>query len=117
MLAKTLAAGGSEAESRTAISRAYYAAYHGAKARLPDAARAGAHARDESHAVVWQYFGIRPESVCRAIAHHGRALKQRRQEADYEANRAVSSDNAREALAKAETILRQLEVLDREREA
>jgi len=72
--------GADEAELRTAISRAYYAAYHGAAAyvRAQHILTSG-----HSHTRVWQALANDPDPARADIGVRGVFLKRSREYADY----------------------------------
>src|SRR5918998_841448 len=84
-LAEQLArSGGTEAERRTAISRAYYAVYH----------RASSYVREQvlvptterlTHQKVWAAVGADSDPIRIDTAVRGNRLQRRRVEADYQA--------------------------------
>ena len=72
-----------EAAARTAISRAYYAAFGAARRHL---IRSGVSIPQAgpAHPLVWSAFQATPGRVHRRIANRGRQLLMRRRRADYE---------------------------------
>lgn len=107
VLAKALLARDSEAEWRSAISRAYYAVFNQAKQL------AGRPATSEgSHDAVWNEMERRAERRWVAAAKHGQRLKRERVRADY-SNSAVNRREAEAAVQIAETLVRQLEDIRR----
>lgn len=84
-LAKSLAsAGADEASLRTAVSRAYYAAFHEARRYVAAAKPDVDLPRDgRQHDIVWRTLseGLRQEM---AASTHGRKLRQKRTKADYQ---------------------------------
>lgn len=82
-LAKELALRTDEASLRSAISRAYYAAYCTARNALRSRRELGVDVR-ESHAVVWNAFLSRPDPNQRKIGMEGKRLHMARRRADYE---------------------------------
>ncbi len=99
----------SEAVRRTAINRAYYAAYHAA-ARFVRAR--GLLATKHSHRAVWSVLARSEDRTVASIGARGDLLRQRRQEADYvvpfpgDAGR-----QAREGIAEARAIIEALDEL------
>ena len=73
---------GDEAAERTAISRAYHAAFGTARRRL-DPTGARIPETSHSHAIVWTTFHATPDRDHRRIADRGRRLRQWRIKADY----------------------------------
>jgi uncharacterized protein (UPF0332 family) len=83
-LAEELAKRTDEASLRSAISRAYYYAYHRALSR---AVRNGySRVSDESsHRQLWQFYSAASsQSTCQRIAQMAFRLKDQRQRADYD---------------------------------
>jgi uncharacterized protein (UPF0332 family) len=74
---------GEEAAERTAISRAYYAAFGMARAYLR-AKGVGIPSGSLAHVAAWDRFHATPDPVHRRIADRGRRLRKRRGRADYE---------------------------------
>ena len=95
---------GDDAGHRTVVSRAYYAAFHVARAFVD------AHVRDGSlqwpatrrslHDKVWEALTTHPDPAVTALANKGERLKQYRTEADYSLapnkGRGAIADQARE---------------------
>lgn len=79
-LGERLAASDDEASRRTAISRAYYAAYHAAAAF---ARAAGMLPGGHTHQRVWDAFARDPDADRATVGAAGDGLRQRRQAADY----------------------------------
>lgn len=71
-----------EAALRSAISRAYYAAYHAAATFVR---RSGLLPTGHSHARVWETLASLPNADVRDIGERGVALKRLRTNADYRA--------------------------------
>ncbi len=86
-----------EALLRTATSRAYYAVYHEALARARREGCAQAPPEYGSHGGLWDWWyveeGPEPE-----IATRGRALKERRTQADYPLRETFSLEGTRTTL-------------------
>jgi uncharacterized protein (UPF0332 family) len=118
-VAKRLAssASGSEPLGRSAVNRAYYAAFGEAEdyagsrgfARKPGAG---------SHDRVWRHLesGIRDRdrgrrAARRAVAAQGLLLKDRRQKADYRRGSRISRTEPHDALREAERIIKALDGL------
>ena len=74
---------GNAAAERTAISRAYYAAFHPARAHL---VRQGERLTltGADHGLVWRWFLARPDPLARAVGTNGRRLVDERRRADYD---------------------------------
>lgn len=73
-----------EARLRSAVSRAYYAAYHVARKRLEQEGDAGLRWTEQPHAYVWEQFKLSTEQQRREIGTKGQRLKLQRRDADYE---------------------------------
>lgn len=76
---------GDAGAERSAISRAYYAAFHGASAHVVDRG-VGLTFTGRDHALVWDWFlrdGTDPRSHW--IGEAGRLLRRARRQADYDA--------------------------------
>lgn len=81
-----------EAALRSAISRAYYAAFGVAAARMR-AEGQNVPSTGEAHRVLWKYFDSADDKFRRKIGQDGRRLRHRRATADYEGTRRVSSSD------------------------
>ena len=107
-VAKQLAAGGTEAEWRSAISRAYYAAFHIARELLEDLRFTVPHA-DRAHA----YLSRRLANCGHARIQQGGAglntLRGVRNQADYDLHRPVTVQLAALHVRIAEQIVQALE--------
>jgi hypothetical protein len=84
-LAEELAMRPEEHCLRTAISRVYYYAYHLARQRVVDNEFVITKFED-SHKQVWEKFGGSPDFQCRKLYDLAQILKDKRRQADYEAN-------------------------------
>ena len=71
----------SEAELRTAISRAYYAAYHSATAFIYSGNET-LPSRDQ-HTACWKWYKNHENDTLKQVGHVGQSLKRLRIEADY----------------------------------
>ena len=95
---------GDEAGPRTVISRAYYAAFHVARAFVDGQVRAGdllwPGTHRSIHDKVWEALKAHPDSTIVDLANKGERLKQLRTEADYSVapnkRRAAIADQARQ---------------------
>lgn len=96
-----------EAAWRTAISRAYYAAFLSARS---DLRRRGVDipAGGAAHRAVWDAFHTMQESRARRVANDGRRLRARRAIADYENHYPNPLAHARLAVRLAERLLADL---------
>jgi uncharacterized protein (UPF0332 family) len=81
-LAKELAQRQDEASQRSAISRAYYAAFCSARNRLRG--QIVIPQTSEAHSMVWNQFQESPAREQRQIGQLGRRLRHARTEADYD---------------------------------
>lgn len=104
VLAHSLASQGTEEASRSAISRAYYAAFGMAKLRLD---QKGIMVPDtgEAHSFVWKSFS---RYACRELGNTGTRLLRTRKQADYDGSLVNLGKVTESALADAEEILRLL---------
>ena len=82
ILAKELSQKGSEAATRSAISRAYYAAYHVAR-RHPGSKGATA-TQSGSHGAVWRALRESSDKNWRKAGNQGRDILENRHKADYD---------------------------------
>ena len=98
---------GDEAAERTAIGRAYYAAFNAARDYL---VRTGASIPQagQAHVLVWDRFHAGPDPVHRRIADRGRNLRKRRGRADYDAVYPQVSRDARASVVMARRLLADL---------
>jgi uncharacterized protein (UPF0332 family) len=82
-LAQRLAGGGTEPEWRTAVSRAYYAAFHGARQLL---AGLGFRAPfgDRAHAYLWYRLANSGDASVQRAGNDLGELRRRRNQADYD---------------------------------
>jgi uncharacterized protein (UPF0332 family) len=84
-LAEELARRGDEASKRSAISRAYYAVYHRALARVVQ--RSGPCPQGQaSHTWCWSKYQATNDLSCKELGNAGSRMKRRRQAADYNDN-------------------------------
>lgn len=88
-LAAELAARTDPASQRSAISRAYYTAYHLASTRAetrvgPYKRRPSKYSKFSTHAWCWQQFIDTNDTSCRQIGLDGNRMKKRRHAADYQ---------------------------------
>ena len=118
-LARELAASGAgapqaEARWRSAISRAYYAAYAECRAFIIEKMQYDPHdpvARGRAHEAVVRKFERSPSLGRQRIGVQLRRLMAQRLVADYEATAVISGGLASGAVERAETILAALEVV------
>jgi uncharacterized protein (UPF0332 family) len=112
-LAQALAQSKDEASQRTAISRAYYAAFHVARRHVAQTHPEVTLPRHGAvHDVVWTTLerGAREE---RAAAHGGKRLRQKRTLADYEMLGLSFPSDTQQAVAWAEGVIRSLAALEK----
>ncbi len=103
--------GVSEAELRTAISRAYYAAYHRASRYVREYSLVAATER-LTHQKAWAAVGANQDPVRIRAGVRGNRLKRRREEADYyDAFPTDLTKAARDAILEARMILDLIESL------
>jgi uncharacterized protein (UPF0332 family) len=107
-LATTLAAGTSEAEWRSAISRAYYAAFHVARElllslgfRVPQAER--------GHSYLWLRLANAGVADVRIAGNRLNALRGQRNRADYASHPSVPQATAANEVKNAEDIIQALD--------
>ena len=96
-LAEELAKNTDEASLRSAISRAYYYAFHLALKR----ARANSFeylSGEGTHTQLWRLFTASPDPDCIKLGHLAERLKENRRRADYEASFARIAEEVPEFL-------------------
>ncbi len=110
MLAKRLAREGDDAALRTAISRAYYAAYNQARRQL---AREGVAIprEQDSHKALWDKYRNADDDERRSIGEKGDELRRFRRQADYDDYLPNLENYAKVAVTTAENILKALKRL------
>jgi hypothetical protein len=123
-LAEDLSRRSDEAARRSAISRAYYAAYNLARQHLRDALGANVGPASEpippsgkrkgEHEWCWDKFCDSGHDGCIDIGELGKRLKGFRVEADYEANSAVArnAQGTDMVIQRAKTFIEKIEDLD-----
>ena len=100
-----------EAVLRTAINRAYYAAYHRASRYVRDALLVEP-TTGLTHDLVWRVLARSSDDRHRSIAERGFAMKAERTRSDYQAwYRADLADAARKAIDVSEAIIRSIDAL------
>lgn len=108
-LAETLATASGEAEQRSAISRAYYAAYHRA---LEQAAYLGLNtAPDECeshHQACWRAYLRERNRARRKVGESGSRLRGLRNDADYEPAFRVDAAKAAQAVDDARSLINKI---------
>lgn len=116
-LARELASRSDEASLRSAVSRSYYALFHGAQTALKacDPEYASHRVRD-GHKQVWDRLAGVSRRQAKSAAMRGRTLLVSRHEADYRASGGRDwAREARDAVARAEAALRALSDLTAKR--
>jgi uncharacterized protein (UPF0332 family) len=109
-VASALAAASTEAEWRSAISRAYYAAFHTAReflARLRFRVPAG----EQAHAYLWLRLSNTGDPTADAIGRLLRDLRGRRNNADYDLGRPRSRANAADGVTDARDLIARMDAL------
>lgn len=111
-LAQRLATEPDDASRRSAVSRAYYAAFHAARLYLATVHGVHTPDRGDVHAFVWSELRRPGRSRSElAAAHHGDRLRVDRRKADYDATVQVNFERlARAATATAAQVRVQLRV-------
>jgi len=107
-VAKQLAAGGTEAEWRSAVSRAYYATFHAARELLEELSFAVPRA-DRAHAYLSRRLANCGEAQTRRAGTDLNALRGDRNQADYDLNRPVTAQLAALQVRVAEQVVRFLQ--------
>src|SRR5208282_4665971 len=90
-----------EAALRSAISRAYYAAFGIASARMR-ADGENVPSTGEAHKAVWAHFESANDKFRRKIGADGKRLRWRRRQADYEAAVKISENEVKDSINTAE---------------
>jgi uncharacterized protein (UPF0332 family) len=109
-VAQALSAGPTEAAWRSAISRAYYAAFHTARefvTRLGFRVPAG----EQAHAYLWLRLSNTGDPAADVIGRLLRDLRGRRNTADYELGRPRSQANATDAANDARDLVARMDAL------
>jgi uncharacterized protein (UPF0332 family) len=112
-LAARLAGGTTEAEWRTTVSRAYYAAFHVARRLLSDLGFTVPRA-DRAHQYLVFRLGNSGEPAVERAAHDLKTLRRLRNRADYDETPALTQAQAAAAVPVAEGILRVLDAAGQE---
>lgn len=109
-VAETLSQHSDEASQRSAISRAYYCAYHQALAHLAEHHHFQVSEDKPAHDQVWREFSRKGLSY-REVWIKGDRLKKLRVDADYRADAAISAETTATSLKLAERIIECLQQL------
>lgn len=110
-LADQLQSGGDEARFRTAVSRAYYAAFQAAKAYV--ARTYGLRGKGNIHDQTWNTLAGSMQPDEHLIGQWGGDLKRKRCRADYDLSPPVTSTIAMQAIAEARKVRDKLSKLNR----
>jgi uncharacterized protein (UPF0332 family) len=107
-LAATLATGTTRAEWRSAVSRAYYAAFHVARDLLISLGFRAPQG-EQAHGYVWLRLANAGVSAVQAAGNRLSALRRERNRADYDKHISVSQAMATTEVNRAEGIIRALD--------
>ncbi len=108
-LARTLQNQQNEATQRSAISRAYYAAFCLAQRKIGRQENDPAEDQDAgSHEIVWKFFRSSHSVAARKLGEDGFRLKRLRTRADYSDNFTGLAAHATDSIRLAEAIIRRL---------
>lgn len=107
-LARTLAGGTTEAEWRSALSRAYYAAFHVASLLLLDLSFRVPQA-DRAHGFLWLRLSNAGQADTMKAGSRLRLLRQQRNWADYDDRRTITRTDAIHSVQEAEKIIQALD--------
>lgn len=108
--ARHLAGHGTEADWRSAVSRAYYATFHAARDLL-DLLRFRTPRADRAHNYLYVRLNNSGEPAVVQAANLLHDLRTRRNRADYDMRAAITGGDATDAIADAERILQTLDAL------
>jgi uncharacterized protein (UPF0332 family) len=100
-----------EASQRSAISRAYYAAFHCACVYVEAQSPGTLKRTGDDHFIVWKHLSNAPKKQEKSAGWSGDRLVKMRRKADYEGASLEFPKATREALANAETVLNSLAAL------
>lgn len=103
VFAKSLSQNADEASRRSAISRAYYSAYHLAAGHLSEHFNFQI-SKDKSHDAVWRAFSAKGRSYGE-VWNKGDKLKKLRVDADYDADAVINSETVAFSLQLADRIV------------
>jgi uncharacterized protein (UPF0332 family) len=112
-LARRLAAGSTEADWRTAISRAYYAAFHAARQLMQDLGFTVPRG-DQAHRHLWLRLSNCGDATVRSAGANLDALRRERNRADYDLALSVRQPEALKLILSAEQIIRALDAARQE---
>lgn len=112
-VAETLSQKADEASLRSAISRAYYCAYHLAVGHLSEHFNFQV-SKDKSHDTVWRTFSTKGRSYGEVWS-KGDKLKKLRVDADYDSNAVIRDETAAFSLQLADRIVTILQGINQQR--
>jgi uncharacterized protein (UPF0332 family) len=112
-LAESLAQAGAEAELRTAVSRAYYAAFHVARKLFLNCGFMVPQA-DRAHGYLWLRLSNTREAQTRWAGEELKRLRSERNRADYQLLHPFTASDSQRCLRTAREIILRLEVAFRE---
>ena len=110
VVANALAAAATEAEWRSAISRAYYAAFHNTREFLTRL-RFRVPAGEQAHAYLWMRLSNTGDLKADSIGRLLRDLRGRRNNADYDLGRPPSRANASDAATDARDLIASMDAI------
>lgn len=106
LLAKRLSGLGNDAANRSAVSRAYYSAFHAASVSLENnRVKTNPKYTRDRHLRVWNIYMDSADKECRRIGNGGQRLKYERQQADYEPSTDFGNVRVQRCITKAEALL------------
>ncbi len=108
VLARTLARGATEAEWRSATSRAYYAAFHVARSLLVALSFRVPHG-DRAHGYLWMRLSNAGHTATIQAGRDLNDLRQERNRADYDEHRTATQARAAQNVRFAEAVIRALD--------
>ena len=105
-LAQQLSGLANDAASRSAVSRAYYSAFHAASLSVKsnNVATNPKYERDR-HLRIWNIYIDSSNKECRRIGNRGQRLKVERQYADYDPDTSFPETRVQQAIAQAEALV------------
>jgi uncharacterized protein (UPF0332 family) len=109
-VAMALAAGPTEAEWRSAVSRAYYSAFHTARELLMRM-RFRVPAGEQAHAYLWLRLSNTGDAKSDTIGRLLRDLRGRRNNADYDLGRPRTQANVADAANDAQDVIARMDAL------
>jgi uncharacterized protein (UPF0332 family) len=105
-LAQHLSGLANNAASRSAVSRAYYSAFHAASLSVESnkITTNPRYSRDR-HLQIWNIYMDSANKECRRIGNSGQRLKWERQEADYDPDSGFPETRVQHAIAQAQALV------------